>query len=92
LTMPLPRYFSMPSRVVGAVLVSISARNCWPNSPVPNPPALRVNPLAGADRGQRADDRHQVAVPLGFHLEHGEVRVLVVERDALNQPGEAFDN
>jgi hypothetical protein len=30
--MPLPRYFSVPSRVVGAVLVSISALNCWPNS------------------------------------------------------------
>ena len=26
-TMPLPKYFSMPSRLVGAVLVSMSARN-----------------------------------------------------------------
>jgi hypothetical protein len=31
--MPLPRYFSMPSRVVGAVLLRSSARNCWPNPP-----------------------------------------------------------
>src|ERR1019366_1309392 len=32
LTMPLPRYFSMPSLVVGAVLLSMSARNWRPNS------------------------------------------------------------
>ncbi|MGO8931411.1 MAG: hypothetical protein ACLQU3_31535, partial [Limisphaerales bacterium] len=27
---------------------------------------------------------------LGFDFEHGKARVLVVERDTLNQPGEAF--
>src|ERR1035437_4849327 len=32
LTIPLPRYFSMPSLVLGAVLLSMSARNCRPNS------------------------------------------------------------
>src|SRR5437879_7628999 len=32
LTMPLPRYFSMPSRVVGAEVLSRSALNCSPNS------------------------------------------------------------
>ena len=32
LTIPLPRYFSMPSLVVGGVLVSTSARNCCPYS------------------------------------------------------------
>ena len=32
LTIPLPRYFWMPSLVVGGVLVSISARNWRPNS------------------------------------------------------------
>src|SRR6267142_5939620 len=32
LTMPLPRYFSIPSRLVGAVLLRVSALNCSPNS------------------------------------------------------------
>src|SRR6266850_6111133 len=32
LTMPLPRYFSMPSLLVGAVLLRVSARNWGPNS------------------------------------------------------------
>jgi hypothetical protein len=36
-------------------------------------------------------DREQVAVPLCFHLEHRPPTFLVEERDALYQPGEAFN-
>ena len=37
-----------------------------------------------------ADHGDQVAVPFGLHLEHGPSVLLVVERNAFDQPGKAF--
>jgi hypothetical protein len=45
--------------------------------------------VAVGDGGEGADHCHEIVVSLGFDLEHGKARVLVVERDALNQPGQA---
>ena len=58
--------------------------------PVLDPASFGGHPFPGADGCQGADDRDQVAVPLGLHLEHRQAVLLVVERDALDQPGEAF--
>ena len=50
-----------------------------------NPITFSGHPFAGADRWQRADDRDEVPVPLGFDLEHGIAGVFIEKGDALNQ-------
>jgi len=55
-----------------------------------DPAAFRRHPFTGADGRQGADHRHQVALALGFDFEHGIAVFLIEERDALDQPGEAF--
>ena len=53
LIIPLPRYFSMPSREFGACARRVSARNCRPccGSRIQSPVA--AHPFAAVDRGQR---------------------------------------
>ena len=80
----------MPSLVVGAVLVEHLGPELKPELPVLNPAAFGGHPFTGVDGGQRADHRHQIAVALGFDLEHGQTVFLVEERDPLDQPGKAF--
>ena len=45
--------------------------------PVLHPAPLGCEPFPGADRWQGANHGRQVAVPLGFDLEHAESAVLV---------------
>src|SRR5262249_21274824 len=58
--------------------------------PIMHPATLRRNPLPGADRSQRPDNREEVAVAFSFDLEHGEPVFLVEEGHTLDQAGEAF--
>ena len=90
LTMPLPRYFSMPSLVVGGGAGQHLGPELLAIFPVLNPAALGRQPFPGADGRQGADHGHQVAVALGFDLEHAESAVLVEKRDALDQPRKAL--
>ena len=55
-----------------------------------DPASLGGHPLPSADGCQGADHGDQVAVPFGLHLEHGPSVLLVVERNAFDQPGKAF--
>ena len=87
LTRPLPRYFSIPSRVVGRGARQKLGAELGPELPVLHPPALGRKPLARVDRWQRADHRHLVAVPFGVNLEHREPVLLIEEGNALNQSG-----
>src|SRR5436190_5898537 len=58
---------------------------------VAHPLALGGQPFAGAHRWERADDRNEIAMPFSLDLHDGEPVLLVEERDALDQPGEALD-
>ncbi len=55
---------------------------------VDDPPALGLQPLAGPDLRQRADDRHQLTVAAGLDAQHAEAGFVVVERHALDEAGE----
>jgi hypothetical protein len=57
---------------------------------IANPASLGVDPFAGADAGERADDGDEIAVTFDFELEDGESRVFVEERDPFNQSGQAL--
>ena len=67
----------MPSLVVGGVLVEHLGAELEAELPVLHPVPLGRQPFPGADGWQGANHGHQVAVPLGFDLEHAESAVLV---------------
>ena len=58
--------------------------------PVVDPPAARLDELAGADRRGMADDGDQVALAARLHPQDAEAAVLVVEGDALDEAGEVL--
>ena len=89
-TMPEPRYFSMPSAVVGGVVLRKSALNCSPCVAVGDPDADGVDELAGGDRRRMADDGDEIALAPRLHLQDGEAVVLVVEGHALDRADERF--
>ena len=80
----------MPSLVVGARAGEHFRPELEAKLAVLHPAALGGEPFPGADGRQGADHGHQVAVSLGFDLEHAEPVVLVEERDALDQPRKAL--
>src|SRR6478735_4833968 len=88
--MPEPRYFSIPSTVVGGVAFRNAARNCrpWVRSLTQVP--LICTPLAGGDAGGMADNGDQVPLPARLHAQHAEAALLVVVRHALDQTGQRF--
>ena len=58
--------------------------------PVVDPPAARLDELAGADRRRMADDGDQIALAARLHPQHAEAAVLVVEGDALDEARQDF--
>jgi hypothetical protein len=62
-TPPEPRYFSMPSIMVGRVVVICVALSCRPMLAVTDPPSGRRDELAGADGGGVPGYGDQVALP-----------------------------
>jgi hypothetical protein len=87
--MPEPRYFSIPSAVVGGVVLSRSALN-WRVRAIGRPDADRVDEFSGRDRRGVADHGDEVALAPGLHLEDREAAVLVVKRHPLNRADERF--
>ena len=58
--------------------------------PIVDPPAARLDELAGADRRGMADDGDQIALAARLHPQDTEAAVLVVEGDPLDQAGEVL--
>ena len=54
---------------------------------VPDPPAFRAQPFPGAHGWQRPNDRRLLPLPACFHAQDAEATFVVVEGDALDQPG-----
>src|SRR5437667_3712207 len=88
--MPEARYFSMPSREVGADGRRKRARELEPMSPIVRPVPAGRDPIARSDARRMADDRHQVPVPAGLHAQHAEPVLLIVEGDAFDETGQDF--
>ena len=59
-------------------------------APVRDPDADGVNELAGRDRRDVTDDRHEITLAARFHLQHGKSIVIVVEGHPLDGPDERF--
>ena len=55
---------------------------------VVDPGAARLDELAGRDHRGVAEDGDQIALAAGFDPQHAEAVLGVVERDALDQPGQ----
>jgi hypothetical protein len=87
--MPEPRYFSIPSTVVCAVALRNEALNWTPSVRSVDPGSARLDELAGRDHRSVAEDGDQVALAAGFDPQHAEAVLVVVEGDALNEPGPA---
>ena len=58
--------------------------------PIVDPPAARLDELAGADRCRMADDGDQIALAARLHPQDAEAAVLVVEGDPLDEAGEVL--
>src|SRR5512132_2583160 len=58
--------------------------------PIVDPPATRLDELAGADRRRMTDDGNQIALAARLHPQHAEAVVLVVEGHALDEAGQVF--
>ncbi len=54
------------------------------------PGARRLDPLAGRDHRGLPDDGDEVALPACLEAQHAKAVLLVVERDALDQPGKVL--
>jgi len=54
------------------------------------PGARRLDPLADRDHRGVPDDGDEVALPASLEAQHAKAVLLVVERDALDQPGEVL--
>ena len=67
---------------VGAELHTVRA--------VVDPPAARLDELAGTDRCGMADDGNQVALAAGLHPQDAKAAILVVERNALDEAREVL--
>ena len=89
-TKPLPRYRSIPSAVVGGTVFMSRRLELQPVFLVPDPPALGDQPFPCGHGRQRADDRRLVPASRRFHAQDTEAVLLVVEGDALDQPGDFF--
>ena len=82
---PEPRYFSMPSTVVGAVALRKEALNWtpWVRSLIQEPLAC-LHELAGRDQRGVANEGDEIALPAGFDPQHAEAVLGVMERDAVD--------
>ena len=78
----------MPSTVVGAVALRNEALNWTPCVRSLIQAAARLDELAGRDHRRMAKDGDQIALAAGFDPQHAEAVLVVVERDALDQPGQ----
>jgi hypothetical protein len=67
LTIPLPKYLSIPSVVVGGTVRRTAAFSCSPVFLVPGPRALSGQPFSGTNRRRGTDHSYQVAMAGGFH-------------------------
>jgi len=85
---PEPRYFSIPSVVVGAVALRNEALNWTPcvRSLIQLP--LAWTKLAGCDHCCVTEDSDQVPLAARFDAQHAEAVVVVVEGDALDEAGQ----
>ena len=66
------------------------AHRVAPVRPIIDPPAARLDELAGTDRRGMADDGDQVALAARLHPQNAEPAVLVVERHSFDKAGEVF--
>ena len=89
--MPEPKYFSMPSSVVGCVVVIWAALNCSPCSRSVVHMPVRADELAGVNRSRVADHGHKVALPARLDPQHAKAVLGVVVGHALHQAGQRLD-
>jgi hypothetical protein len=85
---PDPRYFSIPSIVVGTVALRNAALNWTTVHAVADPGSGRLGELAGRDHGRVAENRYQVTLAAGFDPQREEPVLCVVKGDALYQSGQ----
>jgi hypothetical protein len=86
--MPEPRYFSMPSSVVGGAARRKAALNCrpWMRSVTQEPVAWTNSPA----RSGSTDDGDQLALAAHLDPEHAEAVLGVVVGDPLDQAGQGL--
>src|SRR5580700_2224299 len=87
--MPEPRYFSIPSTVVGGMALRNRARNCtpWVRSLLHSPLAWMNSPaeiVAVANHGD------QIALSPRLDAEDAEAILVIVERHPFHKTGESF--
>ena len=83
--MPEPRYFSMPSSVVGARRLQEGGPELQAVGAVVHPHAGRADELARRDQGGVADHGGEVALAAHLDAQHAEAGLGVVEGDPLDQ-------
>src|SRR5271168_2664988 len=76
--MPEPRYFSIPSAVVGAVVLRNEARKLDAVRAIVDPGPARLNKLAGRDHRRVADYGDEIALAPGSDPQHAEAVLRVV--------------
>ena len=74
--------------VVGGIALRKRARKLEAVLAIIAPIPARLDELAGGDHGGVADNGDQIPLAARLHAQHGKAVFLVVERDALNEPGE----
>src|ERR1700730_11047345 len=86
--MPEPRYFSIPSVVVGGAALRNEALNWTPcvRSLTQVPLACTNSP--SCDHCRVTEDGDQVALAAGLDAQHAEAVLVVVEGDALDEAGQ----
>src|SRR3954469_5876627 len=86
LTIPLARYFSMPSRGVGRHRLEMKRLELAPMLLVDHPIALSGDPLSRRNAGRRADNGDQITMTFGLYPEYAKSTLFRKESDAFNQP------
>src|SRR5215831_10326133 len=82
---PEPRYFSMPSTVVGAVALRNEALNWTPCVRSLTQAPFAWTKFAGRDHRCMADESDEIALASRFDPQHAKAVVRIVERDAVDQ-------
>jgi hypothetical protein len=86
--MPEPRYFSIPSVVVGAASLEERGLELDAVGAVIDPGSARLDELAGRDHRRVTEDGDQVTLAAGFDAQYTEAVLFVVESDALDEASE----
>ena len=87
---PEPRYFSIPSVVVGGVAFQKPRAELHAMGAIVGPFAARLDELAGGDHRGMTDDSDRITLATRLYAQHAEAVVFIMKCYPLNEAGEDF--